>query len=125
MSWDGPEWQVRMTTGEAPFIEETRGTVAVPPSSARFLPGRNLSDLRRAMTDARFRELWRGDKDPAAAYRDIEGRSIASFVRERLMLEVEPYRPGPLRAELPYVLGIAVGAAAALAGITFTKRARS
>ncbi len=125
MSWDGPEWQARMTTSDALYIKETRGTVAVPPSSARFLPGRNLSDLRRAMTDARFGELWRSDKDPAAAYLDIEGRSIAHFVRERLLLEVEPYRPGPLRAELPFMLGIAVAAVVAFAGITLTKRARS
>lgn len=125
MAWDGPEWQARLNTGDAVYLEETRGTVAVHSASARFLPGRNLSDLRRAMTDARFRELWRSGKYPAAAYLEIEGRSIGHFVRERLLLEVEPYRPGPLRAELPFMLGIAVAAAVAFAGITLTKRVRS
>lgn len=124
-SWDGPEWTMLMPARDVLYPRETRGTVAVTASSARYLPARNLHDLRLAMTDARFRDLWRSEKDPVTAYREIEGRSIAHFVRERLLLEVEPYRPGPLRAELPIMLGIAVGVVAAVAGISLTKRARS
>jgi len=124
-AWDGSTWVRRMANQDSSFREATRGTVRSFSYSAQNVPGRNLGDLRGAMSDVNFRRLWRSTDEPAVAFKAIEGRSIASFVRERLLMEVEPHRPGPLHATLPFALGVAIAAGAATLAIRFTKRQRS
>lgn len=124
-AWEDLRWLDRANSRDAAWLEATQGTVRAYPFSALSNPGRNLGDLRGAMTDVRFRELWKSALDPAGAYEAVEGRSIALFMREQLLLELEPYRPGPLHADLPLALGVAIAALAATLAIRFTKRKRS
>jgi hypothetical protein len=124
-SWASQGWMERTNAAEAAWEEATRGALRAFTFSARNGPGRNLGDLRGAMTDARFQELWRSTLEPAAAYESIEGRSIGLFMRERLLREMEPHRPGPLQANLPLALGLGIGALAATLAIRLTKRQRS
>jgi len=124
-TWENLSWLDRANSRDAAWLEATQGTVRAFPFSALNSPGRNLGDLRGAMTDVRFQELWKSALGPASAYEAVEGRSIALFMRERLLLELEPYRPGPLHADLPLALGVAIAALAATLAIRFTKRQRS
>lgn len=124
-SFAGYEWTRRVMARDSLLVAATAGTVRMNPYASAFVPGRNLSDLRDAMTDERFARWWRSEKDPVVAYEEIEGSSIGDFVRERLLLEIEPHRPGPLHADLPLALGIAIGAIAAALAIRLTKRQRS
>lgn len=124
-SWEDQSWLERANSRDAVWLEATHGTVRAFPFSALNSPGRNLGDLRGAMTDVRFQELWKSALGPAGAYEAVEGRSIALFMRERLLLELEPHRPGPLHADLPLALGLAIAALAAALAIRFTKRQRS
>lgn len=124
-AFSGYQWMRRMRARDSMLISETAGTIRMNPFATQFIPGRNFSDLRDAMTDARFALLWRSDKDPVAAYEEIEGRPIGHFVRDRLLLEFLPHRPGPLHADLPLALGLGIGALAAVLAIRFTTRQRS
>ena len=124
-AWEGSSWMRRLANRDSLFPEATRGTVRSFAYSAQNVPGRNLGDLRGAMSDVNFRRLWRSTEEPVVAYETIEGRSIAYFVRDRLLTEVEPHRPGPLHATLPFALGVAIAAGAATLAIRFTKRQRS
>jgi hypothetical protein len=125
LAWEGGAWIRRAATRDSLFTEKTRGTVRGFSYSARNVPGRNLGDLRGFMSDENFRELWRSTEPPVVAYERIEGQSIAHFARARLLMEIEPHRPGPLHANLPMTLGIALGAGAAALAIRFTKRQRT
>lgn len=124
-SWESLGWMERTNAREAAWEEATRGALRAFTFSARNGPGRNLGDLRGAMADARFQELWRSTLEPAAAYESLEGRSIGLFMRERLLREMEPHSPGPLEANLPLALGVGIGALAAALAIGLTKRQRS
>lgn len=124
-TWRRTAWVRNALDHDSSFDSLTRGTVRAYPSSAMSWPGRNLGELRGAMTDAQFAELWRSTKAPEEAYEEIEGQSIAHVVRDRFLFNLQPHRPGPLHADLPILVGIAFGAAAALLAIQLTKRARS
>lgn len=124
-AFSGYQWVRRIMARDSMLYAATAGTVRMSTLATQFVPGRNLSDLRDAMTDERFAELWRSKKHPVAAYEEIEGRAIGHFVRERLLLDILPHRPGPLHADLPLALGLAVGAIAAALAIRLTKRQRS
>lgn len=121
----GYQWARRIAQRDSLLAQATSGTVRATAWSSSWIPGRNFSDLRDAMGEERFAQLWRSDKDPIAAYEEIEGRSIGHFVRDRLLLDVLPHRPGPLHADLPLALGLAVGTIAAILAIRLTKRQRS
>lgn len=123
--WAEPDWSRRFGRLDAAYVEATRYTVKASPFGAQRMPGRHLADLRAAMTDGPFAQLWQSDSAPIAAYAALEGRSIAGFVRGRILEEVEPHRPGPLHADLALVLGLGIGIGAALLAFRFTKRRRS
>jgi hypothetical protein len=121
-AWNGNSWERRLSDANPIFPEAIKGTVRQ--RGGLGLSGR-LAGLRVAMTDVRFREVWRSDKSPLEAYELVEGRSLAQFVRDQLLLEVEPHVPGPLQAGLPLALGVVLAAATAIVTIRFTKRTRS
>lgn len=124
-AFDGSRWMQSLYSRDSALTESTRVTVRMTAFARQWVPGRNFSDLREAMTDERFAKFWQHEGDPIAAYEAVEGRSIGYFVRDRLLLEVEPHRPGPLHADLPTALGVAIGALAAALAIRLTKRQRS
>ncbi len=127
--WDGPgafqPWvspRIWLDTAIAP---EVRHIVRGSRDDHVAAPGRRLGDLRSTLGDARFAEVWRSELPPAAAYEALTGASIGSLAREALLAEVEPYRPGPLHADLPTALsGVLILTSAALV-IRFAARRRS
>ena len=125
VAWAQSPQSWRRSPNDSAFAAVTAGTVRAYPYQARSAPGSNLGELRSAMTDARFGELWRSGKAPIDAYQEIEGRSIALHMREQLLDELQPHRPGPIRAELPFVLGGALALGIAALTIRLTKRQRS
>ena len=123
--WEsGESWAARQIDTTA-LAAPVRHVLRMTPWSTYFYPGTNLAELRRLMGDARFALLWQHEQEPAAAYEALEGRSIGEVAYQMLMQSVKAHEPGPLRAGLPLVLGLVVGAVAALWGIARAPRERS
>jgi hypothetical protein len=119
-------WQGRWSTprrgrGNTQARDVLRGDLVYPLRASSS----HLAAMRAELGDARFAEVWKSTFGPAEAYAALEGRSVGSLVRSELLKEIEPYRPGPLAARFPLLLGFVV--AGLLGGVTIrsVRRRRS
>lgn len=85
-------------------------------------PDALLADLRAAMGDDRFRDLWQSDRSPLEAYYRIMGVSPAAAIQARIVADVPQRPPGPMPNAGGPLGAVLISAGAAVWAIRRTKR---
>jgi hypothetical protein len=102
--WRGRQDETPPSDVAAQARDVLRGDAVYPLAPAST----HLAAMRAELGDERFAEVWRSATAPAEAYAVLEGRSVGTLVRDQMLREIEPHRPGPLAARVPMMLGVAV-----------------
>lgn len=98
---------------------------AVYPYQINDYPGNVTASIRAALGPEGFQRWWQSSLPPDEAYEQISGEPFARWAQRYMEGYIGKRQPGPLRAELPVLLGLLLTAGMAWWGIRGAARARS